>query len=354
MQNDAYQLYGMTMSPYSMKMRAYLRYRRIPFHWVADMRAETVARTKVETYMVPVLGFPNGQFKNDSTFLINELEELHEGRHVDPDDEADRFLAYLIEDFADEFLMFPFFARRWDGKERQATHSSWIIYEVLQGQTASPQYVAATGAWAERQTSLVGKICGNTDEMQALIEDGLQAFLALMEKNVADGMFLFGTRPSRADFGIYGQLSQLVIDNGSSEMMRSVAGLTTRWCFSMDDLSANEGAWKPIASDREALAASAIPGILRLSSTYHLPLLAANDEARARGEKEISIEINGAPFARRALRARDQCLPDLQRRFKGLSLEALDVLTPLLAETGCLPYVDGQGVNPPTTESVEV
>ena len=85
MQNDAYQLYGMTMSPYSMKMRAYLRYRRIPFHWVADMRAETVARTKVETYMVPVLRFPNGQFKNDSTFLINELEELHEGRHVDPD-----------------------------------------------------------------------------------------------------------------------------------------------------------------------------------------------------------------------------------------------------------------------------
>ena len=215
------------------------------------------------------------------------------------------------------------------------------MYEVLPGQTASPQYVAATGAWVERQTTLAGKICGNTDEMQALMEDGLQAFLALMEQNLADGPFLFGTRPSRADFGIYGQLSQLVIDNGSSEMMRSVAGLTTRWCFSMEDLSAIEGAWKPIASDGEALAASAIPGILRLSSRYHLPFLAANDEVRARGEKEISIEINGAPFARRALRAREHCLSDLQRRFKGLSVEALYVLTPLLAETGSLPYLNG-------------
>lgn len=341
MQTEAYQLYGMTMSPYSMKMRAYLRYRRIPFHWVADMRAETVARTKVETYMVPVLGFPDGQFKNDSTFLINELEELHEGRQVDPEDEADRFLAYLIEDFADEFLVFPFFVRRWDGKERQASHGNWILYEVLQGQTASPQYAVGAVAWAERQTTLVGKLCGNTGEMQALMEDGLQAFLALMEQNVADGLFLFGTRPSRADFGIYGQLSQLVIDNGSSEMMRDVASLTTRWCFTMDDLSANEGEWKPITNDAEALAASVIPDILRLSATYHLPLLAANDEARAQGEKEVSIEINGTPFRRRALRGRDRCLPDLQTRFAGLSSDARNALIPLLDETGCLPYIAG-------------
>jgi len=89
-----------------------------------------------------------------------------------------------------------------------------------------------------------------------------------------------------------------------------------------------------------------ITGILRLSATYHLPLLAANDEARAQGEKNVCIEINGKPFARRALRGRDRCLPDLQTRFADLSSDARNALIPLLDETGCLPYIAETGSFP--------
>lgn len=72
MSTPSYKLYGYTMSPYAMKMRSYMRYRRIPFQWVAGTRANEVAMTEVDIYMVPVLENPQGVFKNDSTFFLSD------------------------------------------------------------------------------------------------------------------------------------------------------------------------------------------------------------------------------------------------------------------------------------------
>ena len=113
MSTPSYKLYRYTMSPFSMKMRCYLRYRRIPFEWVSGARANEGAMTKVDTDMVPVLENPQGVFKNDSTFLIDELETLVLERRSDPEDEADAFLACLIEDYVDEWLLLPMFVQRW-------------------------------------------------------------------------------------------------------------------------------------------------------------------------------------------------------------------------------------------------
>ncbi len=108
-----YKLFGATMSPFSMKMRAYMRYRRMSFQWITDERANKVAMTKVASSMVPVLEDPEGVFRNDSTFRIDLLEHRFEDRRAEPEDEADAFLAHLIEDFADEWLLWPFFMMRW-------------------------------------------------------------------------------------------------------------------------------------------------------------------------------------------------------------------------------------------------
>ena len=113
MPEPMYKLHGMLMSPFSMKLRAYLRYRHIPFQWCNSIKANEIAQTKVKTYMVPVIEYPDGRFENDSTPIIDKLEAAISTRRTEPDNEADAFLAFLIEDFVDEWLLWPFFMYRW-------------------------------------------------------------------------------------------------------------------------------------------------------------------------------------------------------------------------------------------------
>jgi glutathione S-transferase len=99
-----YRLYAHIGSPYSMKIRAVLRYRRIPHVVMGRMADWASAFQKVRVPVMPVLEYPDGTFHNDSTPLILDLEGRHAERSVIPEREADAFLAALLEDLADEWL----------------------------------------------------------------------------------------------------------------------------------------------------------------------------------------------------------------------------------------------------------
>ena len=82
-------LKGAFSSPYTLKMRAVLRYRRIPHRWIVRGSREDRGIPEVPVALIPVLVFPG---KNDgpdtamidSTFQIRRLEELHGKRSVIP------------------------------------------------------------------------------------------------------------------------------------------------------------------------------------------------------------------------------------------------------------------------------
>lgn len=338
MTDSTYKLYGMLMSPYSMKMRAYFRYRRIPFQWYNDARAEEVARTKVDTYMVPVIQHPDGTFENDSTPIIDKLESRVPQRRTEPENPADAFLAYLIEDFADEWLLWPFFMHRWRNEADQKHNSQWILYEVLGGDVQGEEFAGASEFWADRQTKLVRKLCGSPD-VHDLLDASLKTFLGIMEDAVTKGLFFFGSRPSRAEIAIYGVLSQLIQDLTPSVFMRENYTFTTRWISLMDDLSGNEGDWEPLSTDTEKLMSSSVCEILKLSAKYHLPLLQANAKAMSKGDRTFSFDIDGRAFERVAHERHLPCLPALRKRYVELSSESKSALQTILEETGCLNYL---------------
>ena len=340
MMKNGYSLYGFLMSPYSMKMRAYLRYRHLPFHWVTGEAANNIAMTEVETYMVPVLGYPDGRFANDSTHLIEDLETRHPERLTAPDNEADAFLALLVEDFADEWLLAPFFLYRWDSEADQQHNSQWIIYEFFRGEIGHSQFEELAEMWRARQVSLLPAVSGQPSSY-AMVKESLHAFLEIMEKAVRKKPFFFGSRPSSAEFAIFGMLSQLLQDLGANRFMRDQYPFTSRWIGVMDDLSGFDGNWETVSNTDNIRDGSPVYEILKLSGIYHLPMLKANQTAMDNNEKYYSLDVAGIQHERRVLARFQPCLPALQERYRGLSAAAKAELQTPLKETGCLPFLVG-------------
>jgi glutathione S-transferase len=105
MSGGVYTLHGLDPSPYSVKMRALLRYRRLPFVWSNTGWPRDVAVAAGLPPVIPVLRFPDGRLMNDSTPLAYRLEQEHPGqRSVVPDDPALAWLSDLFEDFGDEWV----------------------------------------------------------------------------------------------------------------------------------------------------------------------------------------------------------------------------------------------------------
>ncbi len=102
---QAYRIIGIESSPYAVKVRAVMRYRRLPYIWVARMPQFFAETAQIRPLLMPVVQFPDGTYRTDSTPIISDLEQRHPGtRSIVPGTPGDAFLSALIEDMADEWL----------------------------------------------------------------------------------------------------------------------------------------------------------------------------------------------------------------------------------------------------------
>jgi len=328
-----YAINGALGSPYSMKMRALMRYRRIPHVWVhgADSRH---ALSKVKAPVIPVMEYPDGTFHNDSTPLIYDLEARHAERSVIPTDSACAFIAHLIEDFADEWVTKAMFGYRWLEEVDQAQMSRWLAFDAMKGGG-----LGASQAFAEQfRARQVGRmaIVGCAAENFPLIEASTRAILGALEAHVVDNHCLFGTRPSMAEFGMYGQLSQLGVDPTAQAMMRKDYPYSFRWLLHIDDMSGINGEWDTGAGGVDAPFAPIITSWLQQVGEIYMPFLLANAAAIAAGEETFNITAMGLPYTQGVFKYQVKCLADLRARYAALDNAARTKVDPLLAQTGCL------------------
>ena len=72
---DSYRIFGAEMSPYSVKVRSYFRYKAIPHQWVlrnAASQAEFEKYAKMP--IIPLVVTPDGKGIQDSTPIIDAME----------------------------------------------------------------------------------------------------------------------------------------------------------------------------------------------------------------------------------------------------------------------------------------
>lgn len=315
-----YKLYGALGSPYSIKLRALLRYRRIAHLWV-DGAATREALAQVRAPVIPVLQYPDGHYDNDSTPVLYDLEERHAERRVVPDDPAQAFIAHLLEDFADEWLTKAMFGYRWLEEVDQIQMSRWLAFDNMKGGgLEQSQHFAQQ--FRARQVSRMALV-GCTRENFPLIEASTRAVLSALEAHVVNRHCLFGTRPSMAEFGIYGQLSQLGTDPTPQAMMRADYPYAYRWLAHVDDMSGLEGEWEPGF-------APVVTELVRIAGQVYVPFLRANEQAAEAGEETFSMEAMDLPYTQGVFKYQLKCLRELRARFARLEGAAREQVNSIL------------------------
>lgn len=333
MPEGRYRLIGSTASPYAIKLRALMRYRRIAFDWVIMTRALRAATAHLKPMLIPVLQYPDGSFRGESTTLAYDLEARHGGRSVIPEDKAVAFVCDLLEDLADEWAVKPLFLYRWWDAEDQAYVSRWAGEEwsTSESPAGSAQEIEE---FRQRQISRM-VILGATAANKPLLEESYRRILLAFEPHVGMTKYLFGSRPSLADFAWFGQLSEMATDPTPMRIMRRVAPFTDHWVRRLDDASGVEGEWDA----REAALSGMAEALLAIAGELYLPFLAANEQAFAKGVERLEINVWGLPYALAPFKYQVKCLQQLRTKFGALGTADRAALKPVLERTGCWPYL---------------
>ncbi|MFT4769833.1 MAG: glutathione S-transferase [Glaciecola sp.] len=334
---DPIQLIGATASPYTQKMLALLRYRRIPYTVTWGDPAKVCEALGIEPPKPALL--PTFLVKNDavvsaicdSTPIIRHLEDAHRERSVLPADPALAFIDYLIEDFADEWCTKYMFHYRWHFAE-DADKAGTILPLAMETSISEESIATFKKFFSERQ---IGRlfVVGSNDTTAPVIDASYRRFLTAMEHHLAQQPFMLGNRPAAGDFGLQGQLSQLVgFDPTPRAITHEVSPRTVAWVDRMYDLSG----LAPTDSDWVNLEdqASSLRELMQEIGRVYVPAQLANAKAVLGGDKEWSCDIEGAPWTQRTFAYQAKCLQWTKARYAALSQNDRNRVDDFLCGTG--------------------
>ena len=336
------------LSPFGLKVILLCCYARLPFRvlpgnavvdsWRYAVRRERLVRGKLpltwpsmseddEFPAVPFLFGPDGENLYDSTAIAAWLDRwLEPERRTHPVDREARFVAHLIDDYADELGLYIVHHNRWvlSAADNDAGKRVGREFRFLTG-PLHPFF----GRWfAARQTRRLPYLFsvaprgfhveGLPPERQppsrdgfppthAFLHDAFERLLSALEPLLSARPFVLGERFTLADAALYGQLAMNVSDPSANRRIRERAPRLHEWLMRLHGVD-------PSLLDRsgplridEALS----PLLAEIGRTY-VPLmkqnLAACERWKAAGERLFNEpafdagrslydgEIDGHPF----------------------------------------------------------
>lgn len=326
-----YRIFGSELSPYSVKVRSYFRYKGLPHDWILRSPAVQAEFQKyAKLPLVPLVVTPEGEGVQDSTPIIERFEA---GRHepsVVPDDPALAFISALLEEYGDEWGNKWMFHYRWR-YQPDAWSTAERIAQQMMGAQGTLAVAQARAAVAERMMGRLGFV-GSNDTTQPTIEASFKRTLALLEAHLQARPYILGGRPAMADFGLWGQLYEAATDPTPGAIMRASSPKVMAWVQRMVSPKA-EGPFEPWP----ALAPTLMPLLKEEVGALFLPWSVANAAALSRGDKSFEMTLDGAPWSQEPQKYHARSLAEIRRKYA--AARNAPGLETILKESGCLKYV---------------
>lgn len=331
---EAIDILGVPASPYTRKMLALLRYRRIPYRVLWGSHLEPPAGYPVpKVKLLPTVYLQTDAGHEaivDSTPIIDLLEGLYQDRSVRPQDEVLHFLDLLIEDFADEWLTKAMFHYRWSFNQDAKNAGPYIAY----GQNPQFERSAANRLsedFSKRQISRL-PLVGSNEVTAPIIEASFTRLIVILDRIIERYGFVLGTHPSAADFAMYGQLTQLgIIDPTSAQLVVTHSPRLRAWLDRVEDLSGHASSeWVD-----PALIAEHLGELMSEIGRVYVPFLKANAQAFAEGKSEFETEIDQRCWVQPVFPYQVKCLEVLREARLRMTTAGCVKLDKVLTGTGC-------------------
>ena len=357
-------VFGNVGSPYTQKILSLLRYRKIPYSvsWGDVIQNLSFLDIKPpKPVLLPTIVFKNNDGSNicktDTTPIIRYLEELYKEKSVIPPSPILSFLNYLLEDFADEWTTKYMFHYRWYfNEDAENAKKMLVLQHKVDIDDASMNNFG--DIIADRQINRLW-VVGSNDDTAELIDKSYKRYLFLMEKHLKTLPFMFGQRPSSSDFGLYGQLTQLVgFDPTPRNIAYKTSPRTVSWVNIMSDLSGLHdsggiGEFFGVASmkkennklnyfeeheygwiNKDNIPDSLIEIFHEVGKVY-IPCLIANAKAYEKGDEIWETSIDGSVWKQKTFPYQVKCLKWIKDEFDKLSAKDKKSTLTLIAGSGC-------------------
>ena len=268
-------LYGSFASYWTAKTRCYLLKKSIPFveRLPGHPRFREHVRANTLNHRIPQLEMADGTAIQDSVAIMDALEAQYPEPAVYPPGIKQELVARLFEVLLHGLLGRPAWHYRWNFMEENYGFVGREFGRSFKPQGSNEELDHFGRVIADRMEGKRAGL-GATDEVLPVFESFYLETLDLLEAHFIDTPYLFGGRPSVADFDLMGPLfGHLARDPEPARIMKLRAPRVFRWTEAMNtpDIQSPEFADFPT----EFAADDAFPG--KTLDLFKLSLEAAGD-----------------------------------------------------------------------------
>lgn len=334
----SYRLMGRPESGYSVKVRSALRFKNLPFEWIDRFANDSLFKAHAKVPLIPLIFLQDGSAMQDSTPILEHLDQRHPEPSLHPQDPTLRFLSELMEEYGDEWGNKLMFHYRWGYPADQQRRGRTLAQGIVEGKGFGWASLVATPIMKRMIIKrMIPRMAfaGANDNNAPILVESFAALVDMLEAHLKQRPYLFGGRPAFGDFGLWGQLWQAWIDPSCEKILNDRAPSVVAWIKRMDH--------PLVESDfesLESLAPTLKPLYEREIAPHFLAWSQANAKAWAAGEKTTELTMEGRRYYQNTFKYPAGSLQILVNKYQDAKHDA--GLIDFLRDTHCLPFLEPQ------------